>query len=513
MDDEIAASGGEPARSGRSGTRERVVGGGLYTLIASFFSRILGVVSIGVLGQLLEPADFGVMALAVLAIEVCQGLINRQFEFALVRLPEIDDAHYDTAFTMSLLLGLMMGLGVFLSAEFLPALVGEPRLEAVLRVVSLVPVMSGLLNPRFVIFERAMNFLPSVTMTFSSKVLQAVVAITLAYFWRNYWALIAGALTLTASITMQSFAMAPRLPRLTLRHWRAFVAFGGWLTMSGLINVFIRRSDTAIVGATLPTAVVGVYHMGVELSVMLTDYLVIPLMRGVFRGLSSVAGDRERLKRGYYKVQEVVLGLMLPLSVGAALVAQDVVAIVLGPSWSQTATILSALAPVAGLATILYGVQYVLMVEGDTKTMFYRKAIVAAVQLPLMALGAWTIGLVGILAARIAATLFNIALGLQLASRFTGDPFWRTLSVAWRSFAATLVMALGVLALDAALPAANGLVAALMDLAAKVLVGAALFSTAHFTLWWRVGRPDGVERTMLDLLTRVLGRLRPAPQG
>ena len=116
-----------------------VVRGALVSLggALSLGSRLLGFVALAILARLLLPHDFGIVATAMIFIGLCRTLMNRQFHLALIRLPEVEQSHYDTAFTLTLIWGLVASAGLFTPAGLLARVMGTPEIEPVLRVMAL----------------------------------------------------------------------------------------------------------------------------------------------------------------------------------------------------------------------------------------------------------------------------------------------------------------------------------------------------------------------------------------
>lgn len=503
---------GRPTGPGR-GIAARVARGASLSVVGNLGIRILGMASIAVLGRLLTPEDFGLVAIAMIFVALTEALANRQFDLALIRLPEVTPRHFDTAFTFALLWGLIAGGAIFLAADPAAAFLGEPGLAPVLHWLSLAPVLDGLRNPRFVEFQRRLAFLPEIMLGFAGKAAQALVSILLAVAFANHWAMVAGYLAFGATRLAVSYAARPARPRLSLACWRDFLGFGGWLSGTGFLTFLLQRSDTAIVGSTLGTAAVGLYNLGSELALMATHYLALPVTRTIYPGLAAVAGDPVRFRRAVRNAQEALLGLMLPVGIGTALTAHEIVVALVGTKWLGAVPVLMTLAPALTASLVVLNIQSVLMIAGDTRSMFGRNLVVALVQIPLLALGLWLLGLPGALLARVAAIALQTALTLRIAARVTGEPVLAPLLAARRSLVAAAAMAAAILLLDPGHPAPDTTPAALAAAARKVATGALVYGAVHLLLWVLAGRPEGFETRLLGPLMRRLRRRTAGPAG
>src|SRR5262244_318267 len=105
----------------------------LWSMGESWGLRIVSAVVFLLLARLIEPAAFGLAALAQVYLMAVQTLSDQGLTTALIQRETVEDAHKDSAFWANLGVGLaLMGL-TLLFAGPLAAVYGEPQLAAVLR--------------------------------------------------------------------------------------------------------------------------------------------------------------------------------------------------------------------------------------------------------------------------------------------------------------------------------------------------------------------------------------------
>lgn len=487
-------------------TGRRVVRGALVSLGGSLGSRVLSFLALAVLARLLLPEDFGVMAVAMIFIGFARALMSRQFHLALIRLPEIERSHYDTAFTLSMIWGVGAAVALATLAGPLAIVMSTPEAAPVLRLMALALLLEGLQSPVFVRHERALDLRPEVIADWIAKLLQYGVSIGLALIWQSHWVLVLGFLAFTAGRVALSYVFGPYLPRPSLRHWRAFLSFGGWLTGTGIAGYAIGFTDVALVAARLGTGAVGIYNLTAEIVRMATDYMAMPLGRAVYPGLAAIADDPARMRLGLLRATQVLMGMMLPIGVGLALTAREIVLLLLGDDWLSGIAVIQILAPAAALSTVSYVAQSVMMARGQTRLMFLRNVIVATVQLPLIWVGIVMAGVAGAAAGRAMGMVLHGILSLTLAAPQAGLGRAKLLLAPWRSLAASAVMAAGLLWLETVLLTPAQISLGLV-LVAKIVAGVVLYCGAHLALWVASGRPEGFE---VFLLRRLVPALRPS---
>lgn len=504
----MAATDDVEERMNRRGVGARVAGGAAGYMAAMAASRGLGLLSLVVLARVLTPEDFGLMALAMVALGLVEAVANRQFDLGLIRLAEPTAEHFDTAFTIAALWGLSAGAALFLLAEPLALFFDTPALAATIAALAAIPVLEGLRNTYFVDFERRMQFRRVITLEVVARALGVASSVAMAFALRSHWALVAGLIATAAARLVLSYILERRRPRPGLARWREFLGFGGWLTAAGVVEYFNKRADAAFLGLFLGLRDVGVFRVGVEIATAATTYLARPLKRALLPGLASVADDAERLRRGYAKAQNAVLGLMLPLSLGVSLAASEIVLLALGRQWADSAAVIAVLAPVQAIAMLTAGIQALVVVHGDTRALFMRNLFMAAVTIPALVLGLWAYGFAGALWAKMATTLFRTVVTMRLAARILGEPLWTPVVNCRRSLISVAAMTAAVLGLESWLAAApSSLASAAGLLAAKAVTGGAVYVLVHAVLWLAAGRPSGFERSVIDIAGQVVRRV------
>src|SRR5882724_4739332 len=87
-----------------------LAGGAAWMVLFRFFDRSVGIVSTLVLARLLVPGDFGVVAMAMSIISLIELATAFSFEIALIQRPDPQRIHYDTAWTLNIIVALCCGV-------------------------------------------------------------------------------------------------------------------------------------------------------------------------------------------------------------------------------------------------------------------------------------------------------------------------------------------------------------------------------------------------------------------
>lgn len=490
---------GSPQLMSNDNVAAKVARGGAILMIGQVALRLVRLGSLVILARLLSPEDYGLVALALVVSGLLEVVSDLQVRSALLRLTDIRNSHLNTAFFISLVRGALIAAILFLFAGPLARLMGEPELAPAFRWLSLGPVIGSLANPRLVLFEKRIDFSRELAISLASTLVGAAITILIALWTRDYWALIFGGIATQAASVVAGYVVMPYRPRIETVHWRSFVDFGGWLTGASIIAYLNYRSDVALIGTQIGQTALGQYSMGDRVAQMVTNELVQPFARAFYPGLASVRHDRARLRSAYYKAQGVILLLMLPVGIGAAICAPEIVTLVLGPKWDQAIIVIQFVAPLMAINLMNAPVQALAMTVGDTRSLFLRSLYNFLLRVPLILIGLWSHGILGVLVARlVSGTAFTVST-LNLARGQTGDPFWTPFLASWRSIASVAMMGLAVMATRFGLEQ-GGHVPLGVKTFVLIAAGACSYLLCHILLWLAAGRPDGAEQVMLTQL-------------
>src|SRR5215472_7511173 len=132
--------------------------GSMWTLGIRWSIRLTGLVSTVLLARLLTPADYGIVAIAVVIVGAVDVFRLTGERSAIIRHPNPTREHYDSAWTMSVLLGLGLGLIILLLSPISASYFHEPRALAVVQVLAVRTMASGFENIGTLNFQRDLQF-------------------------------------------------------------------------------------------------------------------------------------------------------------------------------------------------------------------------------------------------------------------------------------------------------------------------------------------------------------------
>lgn len=481
------------------GIGRRIATGAGWLILARLAVRSLGFVNTLVLARLLMPEDFGLIALAMLALEFLELVTDFNFGLALISLQTRSARLYNTAWTLGVIRGVLVAAIMFLVARPYAAFFDEPRLEAILYVLTLWPLIYAFYNIGFYEFTRELDFQKHFKAQVVSKVWAIGVTIACAFAWRSYWAPIAGALTGCVAMTIMSYVMHPYRPRLALAEWRRLFDFSKWLALDGIITFAEQRTDTVILGKLEGSRTLGVYSVAIEIADLPTTQLGGAIKAALFPGYTKLTHDRAQLARAFVDALALVFLCALPLGAGVSLTAHLAVPLFLGARWNDAIPLLQILAIYGVINVLRANCGVVFLAVGKPRMSPVLSLIGLSVRAPLLIIGVLIAGAYGAAWAVLAGAAVASSTAIAFAARELGVSAAEIIRALWRPFAAAAVMACTVGFLVAEGPTLSG-VGALGWLLAIATLGATIYVAAALALWRLNGSPHGPEHHAIELL-------------
>lgn len=481
---------------------KKVVAGSIWMIGLRWSMRLLGFVSTIILARLLTPDDFGLIAMSVLATGFVLALTEAGAAQALIRHPDPQRVHYDTAWTINVLLGLVAGLVIALLAPLAALYFNDSRITGVLLVTALSTAIAGFSNIGTADFRRDFRFGRQFWLQFWPRIAGFIVTVAIAVAWRSYWALILGWLAGSIAQLAVSYVMHPYRPRFSLAARAEMLGFSMHASLSSLAWFLEQRLDQIVLGGIVRPATLGLYYLASNLAEMATRELVAPISPVVYSAYSRIHTDGERMIAAVRKSVGAAALLGFGASLGLYVVAREFILSVYGPQWVGGVVLLEILALSALGACIRTVTLPLLTAQGRqraTNIASWSQVAGLAVLLPLAYRFAGGEGVAG---AR--AVMEIVAAGVSMTLAFA--PYKGLLGGVCRAFArpllAGVVMVAAVRTSQALLP-----LDPIPSLCLNVPLGALVYVSTVLALWRLAGRPDGAESGILEQLAGVRGSL------
>jgi O-antigen/teichoic acid export membrane protein len=481
-------------------------------ILARTGERSLGLVSTIILVRLLDPADFGLVAMGTAVIAVCELIGQLGLDAALIQNPKASRKHYDTAWTFGVLLGFVIAAVLLLLAFPAARFYGEPRLAPIVLSLALGSLVSGFENIGIVAFRKDLTFDKEFRFVFGKKLAGFFVTTALAIALRNYWALIVGIVVSRVAGVCFSYYLHEYRPRWSLEARHELFRFSKWLFVSNLIAVINGRSADFIIGKSAGAHAVGLFSVSYELSNLPTTELIAPINRAVFPGYALKAKDKDALGEGFLSVIGIIAAFGIPAGVGVAATADFLVPLVFGPQWLEAIPLISILAIHGIIVALQTNCFYIYLALGKPYIASWLGISQAAILLPVLTILTIRYAGIGAAYAYLASQLLVVPCTFVSTFRLLDIHVRQMLRVLWRPAVSSAFMFATVrLVASMFIEQTFDNLTGVFNLLELIMIGIVVYGSVLYGLWAISARPIGAESHFLTLLQTTRSWVRPKP--
>ncbi len=473
----------------------------LIMFLSSNGATVIGFVTILILSRLLTPAEVGVFSMTAAMVAFAHTFRDFGIAGYIQQEKNLTDEKLRAATSVMIASSCAMGALLFVASGWLAAYFNQPGIRSVMQVLAVgfvfIPlgaITNALLSRELRAREQALASVAGV-LAYNGTVL------VLAYAGFSYmsmaWANLVNIIVSGISLNFFRPAGTPWMP--SLRGWRGVIRFGGGSIIGGVVNSINNALPDLMLGKMGSARDVGLLSranatasMFMQIAGPAVNYAVVPFM-----SKKHHAGDE--LHSALSKACSYLTVLGWPPLLVTALFARDIVVVLYGWQWEESAPIVGAFCLLTAVALAFNFHQWTLIAIGrpylaivpNSFLLLARVAVILIVYDGSLGSFAWGLAWAGVL---------TIPLNIYLQSALFDLTLRRFLIALLPTFLVTLACAAAAGVLHAIFPANWHPVARLAVLAATMPV---VWLTALFL----VQHPVVVE---LEKLATKLPRLHSA---
>jgi PST family polysaccharide transporter len=334
-----------PGAASRGVDRGRVARSALWSSLENGGLALISFATLVIYSRFLSAADFGVFSIALAVVELLGLLVSMLFHDALVQRREVTALHFDSAFTVSIGLGLLLFGACALLAPAFSVLVGNPAAAGVLAWTALCFPFTALSATLVAEHRRELEFRALAVRSLVGRLSGALVGIALVVLGAGIWGLVAQQVLIALMGSLVLWFKARSRPRLRCgaREVRELLGFGAY-SIGGLFLTFaVKRLFVVVAGVLLGSELAGYLNLGFRAVDVLWAIAATSVTQVALPVLSRLQADRPRLTATYREASEFACLALYPCFVGLAVVAPEVVELLFGRSWLPAAPYVSVL--------------------------------------------------------------------------------------------------------------------------------------------------------------------------
>jgi len=327
----------------------RAVRGGVATLGGQAIQLALGLGTTALMARILAPQDYGAVAMVVAFLGLASLFRDLGLSAATVQRERITHNEVSGLFWVNVATGLALMVIMMLCAPLVVSFYRRPDLYWLTIAYAALTLINSLGAQHYALLERSMRYGSLAGRNLIAAFAGAFAGILGAGLGLGYWAIFTmqAATTVVGTVTLwwQS-GWIPGRPQHP-RKLAPLLAFGGALTLSNVLAFVARGLDSLLLGRFVGAAGLGLYARAQSLLLRPLEQVIPPVMNVATGTFARLATSPERFVDAAFRFLSVLAftaGLAVALVVGTA---HWIVALLLGPQWTDAVPIVRALAPFA----------------------------------------------------------------------------------------------------------------------------------------------------------------------
>lgn len=292
------------------------------------------VVSI-IIARLLDPSEYGVMAIMAIFISLATTVIQSGWGAALIQRKNVTETDYSTVFYYSLTFAGVLYTVLFVSANVISEYFNQPLLDTVLKVNSLVLFIGAFNSVQIAYASRLFLFKQLFKSNIIAALLSGFIGIGLAVGGYGVWALVSQQLSYQLFVVLTLLFLVDWKPRLlfSMESVRLTMGFGSKILGANIIDRLYHNLENIIIGKNFSSATLAFFDRGKQFPLILIDNIDGSIQSVMFPAYSKLQDNpgelRETLRKAVRMSSFVSFSAMTILFV----IAPQLIRLFLGEKW------------------------------------------------------------------------------------------------------------------------------------------------------------------------------------
>ena len=288
-----------------------------------------------ILARLLNPSDFGIIAIVLGFISISNIFVQSGLNTALIQKKQVTSDDFTSVFLLSSLLAFILYIILFISAPYIAKFYLQPKLSIFLRILSLVLFPNVLNSIQTVIIRRRMEYKKLFISSVGAILVSGVIGIILAIKGAGLWSLVILHIVnqfMVAIIMCVTVKWRPKL-LFSSGNVRQLFSYGWKLLVAGLLESMYKNSRSLIIGKLYLPAALSYYNRGEQFPSILVNTINGSFQSVILPILSSQQEDLTKIRETasiFIKTTSFIIFWML---MSLVILAEPLVIILLTEKW------------------------------------------------------------------------------------------------------------------------------------------------------------------------------------
>ena len=287
------------------------------------------------LARLLQPSDFGMIAMLMVVVGIAQVFTDIGLGGALIQRVDALPIHYSSVFYFNLFIASILSFITYFSAEFIADFYRNQALVPLIHWISALFVISALSSVQAIRLRKHLKYALLTKAGFISSLLSGGVGISLALNGAGVWALVGQIMSQAIFYNIVIWRFTDWTPSLcfSVSALKQLWGFGFRMFLSGLLDAIFTRIDFLIIGKVFTADTLGYFQRAKQFNTLVIKYSSGSLMTVMFPILSEIQKDLPRFRNVILKSLNVLCFVVFLLLGGLYLTSEELIVFLFSAKW------------------------------------------------------------------------------------------------------------------------------------------------------------------------------------
>lgn len=310
----------------------------LWDILGKFAKNGISFIVMIFLARLLEPSDFGLIAMIMVIVGIAQIFSDIGLSSALIQRRHILPIHYSSVFYFNIVSASILTLIVYFSASAIGTFYNNAAIVPLAQVISLAFFIDALSTVQNVKLRKELDYALMTKLNLISSFVSGIIGITLALNNAEVWSLVAQVLSQGLIYALLVWGAARWRPtaQFSLKALFQLWGFGFRMFLSGILEALFTRLDYILIGKLFSPAILGFFQQAMSLNSIVIQYSSGSLMAVLFPVLSKIQKDLVRFQNVIKKAFAIICFVVFLILGGLYVTADEFIILIFGVKWEAS---------------------------------------------------------------------------------------------------------------------------------------------------------------------------------
>lgn len=298
-------------------------------------SQLVGFAVSVILARLLEPSEYGVIALTMVFMAIANCLSISGLGVSLIQKKDADEVDFSTIFYAGIVLSVVMYCLLYILAPYIGYLYGNEQVISVLRALGLTLPIASVNSVQQAYVSRQMDFRKFFYATFIGTIVSGAVGIGMAYNGFGVWSLVGQQLSNILTNTLVLGVVVKWRPKLVFSWIRLKELYGFGVKLMGaqLLGTSFNELKSLVIGIKYKPADLAFFNRGDSIPNLIAGNINNTINTVLFPAMAKVQDDKKVVKIAIRRSMMTSSFIMVPMMFLLASVADKIVLILFTEKW------------------------------------------------------------------------------------------------------------------------------------------------------------------------------------